>query len=647
MDDVYLCHECGKVFYKLSTLESHARWKHNDKTTEFMCDQCGRTFQKKYNLQKHIEVGVHYVAETVRCAAEECNFRAQNRKGMCSHYENYHGIFLNETTIYFNNTEEFFDWKTAYENRTRARFVKMSSSRKRKNGIVKCTYLCHRDGNFIPKGKNIRLMKGKGSNKINAHCPAKMEVDISEKLVTVSYIDTHVGHDLDIFRLSLNPEDKAAIAKMLAMQVPFEEILNDINSSAKNVTDSNGVKRLNLLTRKDLWNIVETFKIDPKTVVYSKSRAKRKRQMGQMKRETKGSRYWLKVMEDEEPQSLDGHQTVGDTEEGDEDAGEDESLVVYPVLVKGENNEYFQKYAVVSDGNIVDGDNNCLIINSQGELESVSGHNIIFSEDGDIQIYESDVGYENSESVAVDEDVVMEDEAEAIGDSGEMFISEEEEVNVCEMTSTGEIIFIDDETYKIEKSTDREDEVVESIVGIKEENIIENVNNGSDIKQDIYDSEIIYTENDEEIEPVERVFVENIPKIENLEYEVTEQDFEEDQVDEYVIISTEEDECNVILEESNEVDKNTSSIMSTDRSAVTSSIDNVSDIFCVKTNEPEPQWQEKRKEVLNKLLNVHSMINNEKQLTVLSKNISSLENVIKSLSENDNKVPDAAVGLES
>lgn len=632
MDDVFLCHECGKVFYKLSTLESHARWKHNDKTTEFMCDQCGRTFQKKYNLQKHIEVGVHYVAETVRCAAEECNFRAQNRKGMCSHYENYHGIFLNETTIYFNNTEEFFDWKTQYENRTRARFVKMSSSRKRKNGIVKCTYLCHRDGNFIPKGKNIRLMKGKGSNKINAHCPAKMEVDISEKLVTVSYIDTHVGHDLDIFRLSLNPEDKAAIAKMLSMQVPFEEILNDINSSAKNITDSNGVKRLNLLTRKDLWNIVETFKIDPKTVVYSKSRAKRKRQMGQLKRETKGNRYWLKVMK-EEQQSLDEHQTVGDMEEGDEGAGEEESLVVYPVLVKGENNEFFQEYAVVSDGNIVDDDNNCLIINSQGELESISGDHIIYSEDGDMQIYESDVGYEDGESVAVDDNVVM--VSEAVRDEGEISISEEEEVNVCEMSSTGEIIFIDDETYKIEKDCD--DEVVEGIVAIKEENI-QNVNSDVDMKQDIYDSEIMYAENSEENE----VFVENLPKIDNLEYEVTEQGFEEDQVDEYVIISTEEDECNVISEESNEVDKSTSS-MSTDSSSVKTSIDNVSDI----TNKIEPQWQEKRKEVLNKLLNVHSMINNEKQLTVLSKNISSLENVLKSLSKNDNQVPDAAVGLES
>lgn len=644
MDDVYLCHECGKVFYKLSTLESHARWKHNDKTTEFMCDQCGRTFQKKYNLQKHIEVGVHYVAETVRCAAEECNFRSQNRKGMCSHYENYHGIALNETTIYFNNFAEFLDWKTAYENRTRARFVKMSSSRKRKNGIVKCTYLCHRDGNFIPKGKNIRLMKGKGSNKINAHCPAKMEVDISEKLVTVTYIDTHVGHDLDIFRLSLNPEDKAAIAKMLAMQVPFEEILNDINSSAKNVTDSNGIKRLNLLTRKDLWNIVETFKIDPKTVVYSKSRAKRKRQMGQLKRETNGNRYW-KIVE-EEPQSLDGHQTAGDMEDGDEGAEEEESLVVYPVLVKGENNQFFQEYAVVSDGNVVDDDNNCLIINSQGELESVSGHHVIYTEDGDLQIYESDVGYEDSESVAVDENVVM--VSEAVGDGGETSIAGEEEVNVCEMASTGEIIFIDNETYKIEKSSDCEDEAVESLVSIKEENIVEDVNSDSVIKQGIYDSEIMYTEDGEENEAEGRVFVENVPQDANLEYEVTNQDFEEDQVDEYVIISTEEDECNVITEESNEVDQNTSSMMPTDRSSVMSSMDNVSDVFCVKkTNETEPEWQEKRKEVLNKLLNVHSMINNEKQLTVLSKNISSLENVIKSLSENDNQVPGAAVDLES
>lgn len=612
MDDFFLCHECGKVFSKLSTLESHTKWKHSDRSVEYMCDQCGRTFQKKYNLQKHIAVGVHYIAETVRCAAEECKFRAQNRKGMCSHYENYHGICLNETTVYFNSKEEFFDWKTEYENKTRARFVKMSSSRRRKNGIIKCTYLCHRDGNFIPKGKNIRHMKGKGSNKINAHCPAKMEVDISEKLVTVSYIDTHVGHDLDINRLSLNPSDKAEIAKLLAMQVPFEEILDDINSSAPSVVDSNGVKRLDLLTRKDLWNIVETFKIDPKTVVYSKSRSKRKRREGYQ------SGYWLKVIKTEaEPE--DENVTVCDTGEGEEVAGEDENVIVYPVVVKGENNEYFEEYAIVSDDNVVDDDKNCVIVNAQGELESLNGHHIIYTEDGDIQVYEPDVGYEDSETVEVDENVVL--VTEDVEDEGaEMSSASGETVNVSEMTGTGEVIFIDNQTYKIEKNSDCE-EVVESILGFEEEETItESENCDSEIKQEIYDTEIMYTENSEEIEANHVDLVENIPTNENLDYEVTEQGFVEDQVNEYVIISTDEDQGDVVLtEESNDVDK----------------------------LEVDPQWHEKRKEVLNKLLNVHSMINNEKQLTVLTKNISSLENVIKSLSENDEQVPPMSVGLES
>lgn len=420
-NEVILCHVCGKEFYRVSTFESHMRWKHSDKSEEYMCELCGRTFQKKYNLIKHMESGAHLVMESVKCAVSDCDFRTINRKLMANHYQSYHKVALKEITHYFKTVEEFFNWKSVYETKTRARYVKMSSSRQRKNGCIRSTYFCHRDGNFIPKGKNLRHPKMKGSNKINAHCPAKIDVEMGDNIVVASCVETHLGHELDISRLSLEPEEKALIAEKLAMKVPFEQILEEVNNLNKS-TDSGFVKRLNLLTRKDLWNIVETFKLNPKDVVYSKTRMRKNKLLAKPKKEIKiENSKRLELLKRQSkmrtikraPISLtEEDQIEYDTEslvQGQLVSTDDGNVVYCPVIVQGENGEY-QEYALVTDENGSIDDDSCVIINSKGEYESLAGQQFLFTDDQGLPINDQFENEGEMYMVVKDEDNTSESE---------------------------------------------------------------------------------------------------------------------------------------------------------------------------------------------------------------------------------------------
>lgn len=78
------------------------------------------------------------------------------------------------------------------ENKTFSKFVKKGTS-------TFIRYTCHRSGTYIPRGKRLRHLKTQGSNKINAYCPAYIQVFIqSDNKLSIKYLETHVGHNLDI-----------------------------------------------------------------------------------------------------------------------------------------------------------------------------------------------------------------------------------------------------------------------------------------------------------------------------------------------------------------------------------------------------------------------------------------------------------------
>lgn len=708
-DDILLCHFCGKIFYKLTTLESHTKWKHSEKSDTFMCDQCGKIFLKKFNLIKHMASGVHEITETVNCAL--CDFRSLTRKIMCGHYKNFHGVIMNENNAYFSTPEEFFLWKVQYEQRTKTKFVKMSSSRLRKNGYLRSTYFCHRDGNFIPKGRHLRLLKTKGSNKINAHCPAKIDVEMGENLVIVSYVETHLGHDLDIARVNLDHEEKVNIAEKLASQVPFEQILDELNKTR----NSDG-KRINFVTRKDLWNIVETFKIDPKSVVYSNNRRKRRLlnhsttvpvkkvkfqvrnvALNQLKKDENNSRITI----DEEGQFI-GQEIMS--------SNDNEEVLLCPIILRDENDEDTQHYVVVSNESVVGDDHTCLIVNANGELETLSGNKVIYTEDGGIQITANELNTCDGIPIKIEEDKeqIFENSYMKV-DHGSEEICEDAFIKT-EQSSSEQIYNYDMQVYnsdEVEICVDNGFEMLEdNLVEICERDEIEICKSNTDLKGDTCKPSVVQpqektsktpkilkstgTLSDNYKETFERnikistgnQFVYNVsnndtmkPKLETdgslqminggtsvphmepsiiemredheTKFEVIVQDEFDEQENKYVIMS-DMSECEFITSDKCSQDsadladmyiKHEEEPSTSHETSINSYLDeDTYEEYCGVVEGGEPAWSRKRTEILHKLINVHSLINDERQLQVFSNNISSLENVLKSMSKSNETI---------
>lgn len=107
--------------------------------------------------------------------------------------------------------------------------------------------------------KNIRHLKLLGSNKIDGHCPARLNVTVNKEdnRVKVKFTKTHVGHNLDVGRLTLSKFERGDIAAKIKNKIPFDEILNEIRD---NITKDQ-LERIHLLTRKDLFNIETLYNL--------------------------------------------------------------------------------------------------------------------------------------------------------------------------------------------------------------------------------------------------------------------------------------------------------------------------------------------------------------------------------------------------
>lgn len=94
---------------------------------------------------------------------------------------------------------------------------------------------------------------------MNGVCPASIEVEenITNGLIHVKYIQTHVGHSTGLNHLNLSINEKIMIARKLAKGIPHNNILDSLRKSKKN----SDIRRLHLTTRKDLWNIQTSFGI--------------------------------------------------------------------------------------------------------------------------------------------------------------------------------------------------------------------------------------------------------------------------------------------------------------------------------------------------------------------------------------------------
>lgn len=228
------CYICDKTFSCVSTQRRHLRQIHHVETDD-----------------------LSFVRKQLRCSI--CRvFTCLSSHDMNNHLSQSHDIPICIENMVFASLKDFEKWKVALERNTNASFVKRAGAQKLDDGSKYYQYICSRSGNYSPKGTGKRALKKQGSRKINAYCPAKINMKhfTDDGFILIEFNATHCGHQMEIHHLNLTEGDKQALANNLARNVPFNCILDSVRNKA-----SEPLGRLHLLTKKDLQNIKKRFNV--------------------------------------------------------------------------------------------------------------------------------------------------------------------------------------------------------------------------------------------------------------------------------------------------------------------------------------------------------------------------------------------------
>lgn len=172
---------------------------------KYKCRKCDNSYDKKEDLVEHVQFHSKH-SQLLKCPI--CpHHSSNNQKSAIKHLEESHNMVFETETIIFATFEEFNFWKKEKELETSSCFVSSHGSYKT-NEFVRFKYLCHRSGSIRRQGKGIRRMKT--SKKIDAFCPSRLEVTVRADKCEVIFVKTHVGHDCDVWLVSMvmfNPDE--------------------------------------------------------------------------------------------------------------------------------------------------------------------------------------------------------------------------------------------------------------------------------------------------------------------------------------------------------------------------------------------------------------------------------------------------------
>lgn len=103
----------------------------------------------------------------------------------------------------------------------------------------------------------MRSLKTQGSSKLDGYCTAGLQCTFLESgKLEVKAVKTHYGHQCNLGHLRIPIQDRLFVAKELLRGVSFDNLLDKVRDSV-----STKLKRIHLLTKKDLHNIERTFNI--------------------------------------------------------------------------------------------------------------------------------------------------------------------------------------------------------------------------------------------------------------------------------------------------------------------------------------------------------------------------------------------------
>lgn len=226
------------------------------------CEVCSRLFSTRSNLIRHIK-SVHKIEimydkhfKLFQCL-EGCDVSFSTYKNLLEHLQEQHCVTIAIETREFSSIEEFQTYLDEYESSNNVNY-RLSRGKQVIGDWETRYYDCARSGKVRKSYCKLGLRKEKaqGSKKINAACTSRIKLTKhhADSTVFMEHYKTHYGHDIELKHLKISKKDQTLIAQKLHSGVPMSRVLDEFRGKAN--TDK--LRRINLLTRKDLHNIKST-----------------------------------------------------------------------------------------------------------------------------------------------------------------------------------------------------------------------------------------------------------------------------------------------------------------------------------------------------------------------------------------------------
>lgn len=172
---------------------------------ELTCEICHKSYDSKRFLNYHYTSTHKQQKKNIKCGyllVTNCTEKFRTRKEYEEHLQSFHKCVLNQHSISFSNVNQFEEWKEKMETSTSSLFIYVRGGSKSKDSVR--TFKCSYTGDIPseqPEKKKARKRKTEGPTfqPMGAECPSYIKAVISQTGVEVTYISTHVGHDVDSY----------------------------------------------------------------------------------------------------------------------------------------------------------------------------------------------------------------------------------------------------------------------------------------------------------------------------------------------------------------------------------------------------------------------------------------------------------------
>lgn len=226
---------------------------------KYPCSLCSKSFAQSQGLSRHRR-NDHPDDEfggSIGCCCCSSSFTSYDGYRIhCSQKHASDGKKFDKFTAVFSTEDDFLQWRARIQEETRAGFsVETTNKLKDDAGRIR-RFRCSCDGSKPTHSDRERYRE---SQKMGSACPAYINAKVmlgSSEVIVEGNLD-HLGHEMKLGHMRINPELRSWLASLLGQGMTPKQILKQIRTRI-----DGSFNRSHIVDRKDIQNIRRQFHMD-------------------------------------------------------------------------------------------------------------------------------------------------------------------------------------------------------------------------------------------------------------------------------------------------------------------------------------------------------------------------------------------------